>query len=117
MLRNNHLSYVANDSFTDLNSLQILSLNDNKIRCVAGGAFNNLPALTTLNVVSNPLSCNCHSRGFSEWLQRTSVVTGNPRCHSPSRLKDVPLQDVEPGDLICEDGMTTRMSSNSVCLN
>ncbi|KAK8768658.1 hypothetical protein V5799_014878 [Amblyomma americanum] len=92
------------------------SLYDNKIRCIAHGSFERMSSLATLNLLGNPLHCSCHLRWLSEWLRRSDTVTGSPRCHSPAHLKDLPLQDMEPKQLVCsEEDLHEGCGSDDLC--
>ncbi|XP_037574945.1 protein slit isoform X1 [Dermacentor silvarum] len=116
MLRSNLLTFIANDTFADLDSVRLLSLYDNKIRCITQGSFERMSSLATLNLLGNPLHCSCHLRWLSEWLRRSDTVTGSPRCHSPAHLKDLPLQDVEPKQLVCsEEDLHEGCGSDELC--
>ncbi|XP_071038445.1 protein slit isoform X1 [Parasteatoda tepidariorum] len=105
MLRTNLLTCVSNDTFTSLGSLQLLSLYDNRITHIMAGAFDKMPALTTLNLLANPLKCTCRLRWLSDWLKRSNIVNGNPRCQAPMSLKDIPIKDVEKKEFECDIGM------------
>ncbi|KAI2811133.1 Slit 2 protein [Blomia tropicalis] len=104
LLQDNQITCITNDTFSDLETLKILSINDNRIRCITSGAFVKTKQLAQLNLLSNPLNCNCHLRWFSNWIKlHTNVMVGNPRCHSPKPLFNVPIDDVENGDFKCDD--------------
>ena len=57
------------------------------------------------NILNNPLHCNCHMTWFGEWLRKkeTELSTGAPRCSSPARVKDIPLQDIPSFDFRCTE--------------
>ncbi|XP_015225833.1 PREDICTED: slit homolog 1 protein-like [Cyprinodon variegatus] len=104
MLRNNRISCIHNSSFTGLSNVRLLSLYDNQLTTILPGAFDTLPNLSTLNLLANPFNCDCHLSWFGAWLRSRRIVTGNPRCQSPSFLRGIPLQDVAVPDFRCEDG-------------
>ena len=54
------------------------------------------------NLLSNPFACNCHLGWLSEWLKKRNIVTGNPRCNTPTMLQDMPIQDLKTTDFKCE---------------
>lgn len=103
LLTDNKLKQLRPKMFSGLTNIKTLSLYDNRIRCIMPGSFDRMRSLSTLNLLANPLNCNCHMSWLAEWLKRQTVVTGNPRCQFPSRLKDIPIQDVEPKDFTCTD--------------
>ncbi|KAG8135734.1 hypothetical protein E2320_008724, partial [Naja naja] len=104
MLRNNRINCIHNDSFTGLRNVRLLSLYDNQISIISPGAFDTLQSLSTLNLLANPFNCNCHLAWLGDWLRKRKIVTGNPRCHNPDFLRQIPLQDVAFPDFRCEEG-------------
>uniref|UniRef100_A0A674MNH8 Slit homolog 3 (Drosophila) n=1 Tax=Takifugu rubripes TaxID=31033 RepID=A0A674MNH8_TAKRU len=104
MLRSNQISCIDNSTFTGLSSVRLLSLYDNRISSIAPGAFSTLHSLSTINLLSNPYVCDCHLAWLGQWLKKTRVVSGNPRCQKPAFLKEIPIQDVATPDFTC-DGM------------
>uniref|UniRef100_A0A674AE78 Slit homolog 1b (Drosophila) n=1 Tax=Salmo trutta TaxID=8032 RepID=A0A674AE78_SALTR len=103
MLRNNRISCIHNGSFTGLTSVRLLSLYDNQLHTIMPGAFDTLPNLSTLNLLANPFNCDCRLAWLGAWLRSRRIVTGNPRCQSPSFLREIPLQDVAAPDFRCDD--------------
>ncbi|KAJ3587211.1 hypothetical protein NHX12_010809 [Muraenolepis orangiensis] len=110
MLRSNQISCIDNATFTGLSSVRLLSLYDNRISSIAPGAFATLHSLSTINLLSNPYMCDCHLAWLGQWLKKTRVVSGNPRCQKPAFLKEIPIQDVASPDFTC-DGL-----EDNVCL-
>lgn len=57
------------------------------------------------NILSNPLHCNCHMAWFGDWLRKKEqeLSTGAPRCASPARVKDIPLQDMPSFEFRCSE--------------
>ncbi|XP_030638748.1 slit homolog 1b [Chanos chanos] len=104
MLRNNRISCVHNSSFSGLHNVRLLSLYDNQLTTIMPGAFDSLPNLSTLNLLANPFNCDCRLSWMGEWLRSRQIVTGNPRCQSPTFLREIPLQDVAQPDFRCEEG-------------
>lgn len=56
----------------------------------------------TSNLLSNPYVCDCHLTWLGQWLKKTRVVSGNPRCQKPAFLKEIPIQDVAAPDFTCD---------------
>ncbi|KAG1665085.1 Protein slit [Nymphon striatum] len=102
-LTGNKLTEVNSNMFIGLKNIKTLSLYDNQIHCIMPGALDNLKSLSTLNLLANPFRCNCHMNWLADWLRKKNVVTGNPRCHAPSGLKDIPIQDIDFKDFKCSD--------------
>ncbi|XP_036804970.1 slit homolog 1 protein isoform X2 [Oncorhynchus mykiss] len=111
MLRNNRISCIHNGSFTGLANVRLLSLYDNQLHTIMPGAFDTLPHLSTLNLLANPFNCDCRLAWLGAWLRSRRIVTGNPRCQSPSFLREIPLQDVAAPDFRCDDGAVLEESS------
>uniref|UniRef100_UPI001EAEF203 slit homolog 1 protein-like n=1 Tax=Oncorhynchus gorbuscha TaxID=8017 RepID=UPI001EAEF203 len=111
MLRNNRISCIHNGSFTGLTNVRLLSLYDNQLHTIMPGAFDTLPNLSTLNLLANPFNCDCRLAWLGAWLRSRRIVTGNPRCQSPSFLREIPLQDVAAPDFRCDDGAVLEESS------
>uniref|UniRef100_A0A7N6FGE0 Slit homolog 3 (Drosophila) n=1 Tax=Anabas testudineus TaxID=64144 RepID=A0A7N6FGE0_ANATE len=102
MLRSNQITCIDNSTFTGLSSVRLLSLYDNRISSIAPGAFSTLHSLSTINLLSNPYVCDCHLAWLGQWLKKTRVVSGNPRCQKPAFLKEIPIQDVATPDFTCD---------------
>lgn len=65
------------------------------------------------NLMNNPLNCDCHMKWFSEWLQRKSIVTGNPVCKSPASVQDSVVSRVALDQFVC-DGEPRNTSYNTL---
>uniref|UniRef100_A0AAY4EM14 Slit homolog 3 (Drosophila) n=1 Tax=Denticeps clupeoides TaxID=299321 RepID=A0AAY4EM14_9TELE len=102
MLRSNQITCVDNSTFIGLSSVRLLSLFDNRISTIAPGAFSTLHSLSTINLLSNPYVCDCNLAWLGQWLKKTRVVSGNPRCQKPAFLKEIPIQDVATPDFTCD---------------
>ncbi|GAA6099214.1 slit homolog 3 protein [Tachysurus ichikawai] len=113
MLRSNQITCVDNTTFTGLSSVRLLSLYDNSISTIVPGAFSTLHSLSTINLLSNPYVCDCHLAWLGQWLKKTRVVSGNPRCQKPAFLKEIPIQDVAAPDFTC-DGIEENVCLPSV---
>lgn len=59
------------------------------------------------NLLSNPYVCDCHLAWLGQWLKKTRVVSGNPRCQRPAFLKEIPIQDVANPDFTCDGNAMT----------
>uniref|UniRef100_A0A8C7Z7U3 Slit homolog 3 (Drosophila) n=1 Tax=Oryzias sinensis TaxID=183150 RepID=A0A8C7Z7U3_9TELE len=115
MLRSNQISCIDNSTFTGLSSVRLLSLYDNRIASIAPGAFSTLHSLSTINLLSNPYVCDCHLAWLGQWLKKTRVVSGNPRCQKPPFLKEIPIQDVATPDFTCDGSEDNSCLPSSGC--
>lgn len=68
------------------------------------------------NLLSNPYVCDCHLAWLGQWLKKTRVVSGNPRCQKPAFLKEIPIQDVAAPDFTCDGTQLYRYSTCLLCL-
>ncbi|CAB1431029.1 unnamed protein product, partial [Pleuronectes platessa] len=115
MLRSNQITCIDNSTFTGLSSVRLLSLYDNRISSIAPGAFSTLHSLSTINLLSNPYVCDCHLSWLGQWLKKTRVVSGNPRCQRPAFLKEIPIQDVANPDFTCDGAEDNGCLPTSGC--
>lgn len=60
--------------------------------------------------------CDCHLAWLGQWLKKTRVVSGNPRCQKPAFLKEIPIQDVATPDFTCDGTQLYTSSTRSLCL-
>ncbi|TNN71389.1 Slit 2 protein [Liparis tanakae] len=117
MLRSNQISCIDNSTFTGLSSVRLLSLYDNRISSIAPGAFSTLHSLSTINLLSNPYVCDCQLAWLGQWLKKTRVVSGNPRCQRPAFLKEIPIQDVATPDFTCDGEPVSHSASLFVSIH
>ncbi|CAF0793366.1 unnamed protein product [Didymodactylos carnosus] len=102
MLRANKLTYIKNDTFLDMDVLKTLSLHDNRIKCIQPGSFDRLRSLAALDLLSNPFVCNCHMKWLKDWLKQSKIVTGYPKCMSPTKLRNIPIVNLTDDDFVCD---------------
>ena len=65
------------------------------------------------NLLSNPYVCDCHLAWLGQWLKKTRVVSGNPRCQKPAFLKEIPIQDVATPDFTCDGELSLSLCTYS----
>uniref|UniRef100_A0A4W5PLK4 Slit guidance ligand 1 n=1 Tax=Hucho hucho TaxID=62062 RepID=A0A4W5PLK4_9TELE len=124
-LSNNKISEIEDGVFEGAGSVVELHLTANHLDSVRGTMFRGMGGLHThthihkfslksfrsLNLLANPFNCDCRLAWLGAWLRSRRIVTGNPRCQSPSFLREIPLQDVAAPDFRCEDGAVLEESS------
>ncbi|KAG8235957.1 hypothetical protein J437_LFUL016428 [Ladona fulva] len=119
VLAENKIREIHNKMFLGLTNLKSLSLFDNQITCVMPGSFDPLLNLKSLNLASNPFNCNCHLSWLADWLRKrdlqlypsamsSSLAALTPiippaRCHSPTRVKDVPIHELPSHEFKCSN--------------
>uniref|UniRef100_T1IM74 Protein slit n=1 Tax=Strigamia maritima TaxID=126957 RepID=T1IM74_STRMM len=103
LLTENKIKEVHAKTFEGLASVRTLMLRTNEIECVSNDTFTDLDSVRMLNLLSNPFYCNCHLGWLSDWLRKKNIITGNPRCLQPVRLRDIPIQDIPYPDFKCDE--------------
>lgn len=69
------------------------------------------------NLLSNPYVCDCHLAWLGQWLKKTRVVSGNPRCQKPAFLKEIPIQDVATPDFTCDGDPHAAVIQQNVAIS
>uniref|UniRef100_S4RDU5 Slit homolog 2 (Drosophila) n=1 Tax=Petromyzon marinus TaxID=7757 RepID=S4RDU5_PETMA len=111
-LSNNHISTIANFTFSNITQLSTLILSYNRLRCLplrafAGlktlrllslhgndvsmiphGVFSDLTSLSHLALGSNPLHCDCAMRWLSDWVKVDYKEPGIARCSGPGDMAE-----------------------------
>ncbi|KAK2709137.1 hypothetical protein QYM36_012956, partial [Artemia franciscana] len=113
----NKLKEIHNKMFVGLVNVKTLSLSDNQITCITPGSFDYLRSLTALNLLGNPFHCSCHLSWFGDWLRKKEkeVSTGTPRCHSPTPLNGMPIQEVPSYDFRCSSDSDEGCVGENYC--
>ncbi|XP_065559990.1 protein slit-like isoform X2 [Artemia franciscana] len=113
----NKLKEIHNKMFAGLVNVKTLSLSDNQITCITPGSFDYLRSLTALNLLGNPFHCSCHLSWFGDWLRKKEkeVSTGTPRCHSPTPLNGMPIQEVPSYDFRCSSDSDEGCVGENYC--
>uniref|UniRef100_A0A8C5HHE2 Slit homolog 3 protein-like n=1 Tax=Gouania willdenowi TaxID=441366 RepID=A0A8C5HHE2_GOUWI len=115
-LSNNKLKDIREGAFDGAAGVLELLLTGNKLTGLQGRMFRGLstsifglytfiligPIGHDFNLLSNPYVCDCHLSWLGQWLKKTRVVSGNPRCQKPAFLKEIPIQDVATPDFTCD---------------
>ncbi|XP_013407024.1 leucine-rich repeat neuronal protein 3 [Lingula anatina] len=94
---NNKILIISEPGFHGIEkSLQVLRLNNNKIRTLDKCTFKRLSALRQLTVSGNPLHCDC-SLAWIQHVSQKSIFTvfdiSKAICHSPIRFKGMAIGD------------------------
>ncbi|XP_035665291.1 leucine-rich repeat-containing protein 70-like [Branchiostoma floridae] len=139
-LASNNISFVDNDAFQNspklkyiflnknslvevptglerLDNLQILALDENNIRIVNAIFFSSLGFIIRIELNNNPWSCDCHLRGFKEWMSETTLeisLRENVTCASPEHLIGRSIDNVDVADMACTTHRTTDSTAAKV---
>ncbi|XP_078595866.1 uncharacterized protein LOC144872963 [Branchiostoma floridae x Branchiostoma japonicum] len=139
-LASNNISFVDNDAFQNspklkyiflnknslvevptglerLDNLQILALDENNIRTVNATFFRSMRSIRRIELNNNPWSCDCHLRGFKEWMSETTLeisLRENVTCASPEHLIGRAIDDVNVADMACTTHRTTNSTTAKV---
>ncbi|KAK8786823.1 hypothetical protein V5799_023401 [Amblyomma americanum] len=95
------LAWLETDVFADLQSLEVLRLDGNRLRSLPPDGLR-LPPLHSLDLSDNPWHCDCSLRSLRQWMQRHNVpLSVPPRCEGPPRLARHLWSQLEPDDFAC----------------
>ena len=102
-LSSNDVSEIPNEYIANISTLKELYLDNNRLLTVP--YLYHLP-LIDLHLSNNPLVCNqslCWIR-MSPWMKTPPLITDDITCETPGSLHLVPLMDINPITLGCENG-------------
>lgn len=95
------LAWLETDVFADLQSLEVLRLDGNRMRSLPPDGLS-LPPLHSLELSDNPWHCDCSLRSLRQWMQRHNVpLSMPPRCEGPPRLARYLWSQLDPDDFAC----------------
>lgn len=95
------LAWLETDVFADLESLEVLRLDGNRLRSLPPDGLR-LPPLHSLDLSDNPWHCDCHLRSLRQWMHEHNVpLSVPPLCEGPARLARHPWTQLEADDFAC----------------
>ena len=95
------ISSMAEGAFDNMNSLQRLYLEGNRLRTI-GDTIKFPVTLHGISLHNNPWHCDCHLKKLREWLVRSNVPRKTePVCVSPERLEGFKVSIVSGGEFAC----------------
>ncbi|XP_050040000.2 leucine-rich repeat, immunoglobulin-like domain and transmembrane domain-containing protein 3 [Dermacentor andersoni] len=95
------LAWLETNVFADLQSLEVLRLDGNRLRSLPPDGLT-LPPLHSLDLSDNPWHCDCSLRSLRQWMhQRNVPLSVPPRCEGPPRLARRLWSQLEPDDFAC----------------
>ncbi|CBY34307.1 unnamed protein product [Oikopleura dioica] len=95
MLAGNRIGCLIENSFAGLPNLNMLTLNENRIKKIPESAFpaQVLNSIDRISLSDNELDCDCKLEWLARWIQQEHTETGEAECASPSKLKGLTLLD------------------------
>uniref|UniRef100_A0A8C2PZ45 Si:ch211-117l17.7 n=1 Tax=Cyprinus carpio TaxID=7962 RepID=A0A8C2PZ45_CYPCA len=129
-LKYNNLQELDPELFSNLISLQILMLNENKLetldlnhnhlRYLPGDVFVHAMALKNISLSGNKWNCDCSIMGIAEWIhenpERIGDLDKGVTCYEPYRLENHPLQTLTYEKLHCGGvDVIRRYPSDDIC--
>ncbi|KAG0424992.1 hypothetical protein HPB47_027812, partial [Ixodes persulcatus] len=95
------LAWLEGDTFADLETLELLKLDGNRLRTLPPEGLQ-LPPLNSLDLSDNPWRCDCNLRELRRWMQQHNVpLSVPPKCDAPVRLAQLSWTQLEPDDFAC----------------
>ncbi|CAN8013032.1 unnamed protein product [Ixodes pacificus] len=100
------LAWLEGDTFADLETLELLKLDGNRLRTLPPEGLQ-LPPLNSLDLSDNPWRCDCNLRELRRWMQQHNVpLSVPPKCDAPVRLAQLSWTQLEPDDFACAPQIT-----------
>lgn len=95
-LQENALTHMPRGSLDGMRRLQRLDLSGNNLTTLPRGLFKDLDSLGQLLVRGNPWHCGCNLRWLYDWLRArgNAITVRGLTCHSPDKVRDMPLIDL-----------------------
>ncbi|XP_064610747.1 insulin-like growth factor-binding protein complex acid labile subunit [Liolophura sinensis] len=93
-LQDNKISQWKENTFSITKKLETLDVSNNLISLLNETSLKDLKKLKNLNLTGNPFSCDCDTRWFRDWLNRTHVglpMVNSYKCNSPPSWQGKPL--------------------------
>uniref|UniRef100_A0AAY4E9H4 LRRCT domain-containing protein n=1 Tax=Denticeps clupeoides TaxID=299321 RepID=A0AAY4E9H4_9TELE len=88
-LRYNNLENLHPQLFHHLTNLQVLLLNNNRLR------MNNRSALQNVTLGGNPWDCTCSTAGMLDWIwDHENHILDDPTCQEPFELQNISVASV-----------------------
>uniref|UniRef100_UPI00358DF993 leucine-rich repeats and immunoglobulin-like domains protein 3 isoform X1 n=1 Tax=Myxine glutinosa TaxID=7769 RepID=UPI00358DF993 len=103
-LQGNKIKLITKNTFSQLESLEELDLEDNPIISIQADALMSLKALKHLRLNSSNLLCDCQLQWLTPWLAQQGVGQSvHIICGHPTWLRGHPVYMVSPEHFVCEN--------------
>lgn len=63
--------------------------------------------------MANPFVCNCGLKWLKSFLKQGNLATGNPKCSTPDRYKDIAIANLDDSEFKCDTNQNTIDECNS----
>ncbi|NP_001103840.1 leucine-rich repeats and immunoglobulin like domains 3 S homeolog precursor [Xenopus laevis] len=103
-LQDNRITSITKKAFSWLDALEYLDLSDNAITSMQTNAFSQMKSLQQLYLNTTSLLCDCQLKWLPKWLAENNFQTFvNASCGHPQILKGKIIFAVSPDDFVCDD--------------
>ncbi|KAM9832699.1 leucine-rich repeats and immunoglobulin-like domains protein 1 [Aulostomus maculatus] len=100
----NKIKSVAKKAFSGLETLEHLDLGENAIHSIQPYAFSKMKNLKSLLLQSDSFLCDCRLRWLPEWLVSRGLKAGiNATCAHPNSLKGTSIFQAPSSSFVCDD--------------
>ncbi|XP_077287156.1 uncharacterized protein LOC143911931 [Arctopsyche grandis] len=89
------------DSFVNLNALEILNLKLNNLQSASKEIFANLTNLKSLALEGNPWRCDCELKIFRDWYLSSNLPSLSPICYQPEIFNQKLWTSIASEDFAC----------------
>ncbi|MEE6485645.1 hypothetical protein FKM82_014361 [Ascaphus truei] len=110
-IENNKIKSISRNAFRGLKLLIHLSLANNNLQTLPKDVFKGLDSLTNVDLRGNSFHCDCKLKWLVEWLDKTNATVEQIYCESPPEYKGRKINSLSLKDFDC----ITTGTSTVVC--
>ncbi|XP_041426955.1 leucine-rich glioma-inactivated protein 1 isoform X2 [Xenopus laevis] len=100
-IENNKIKSISRNAFRGLKSLIHLSLANNNLQSLPKDVFKGLDSLTNVDLRGNVFRCDCKLKWLVEWLDKTNATVEQIHCESPPEYKGRKINSLSAKDFDC----------------
>lgn len=100
-IENNKIKSISRNAFRGLKSLIHLSLANNNLQSLPKDVFKGLDSLTNVDLRGNAFHCDCKLKWLVEWLDKTNATVEQIYCESPPEYKGRKINSLSAKDFDC----------------
>ncbi|XP_023330156.1 slit homolog 2 protein [Eurytemora carolleeae] len=101
--RRNQFVVCVDPALKYLTNLEVLNLQNNKLKYLPSNAFMSMPNLRQLRLEQNLLDCSCGVEWLTKFLRQHPDLGIGILCHSPASHSGRSVSTVLPHQLICKE--------------